>query len=140
MGHAINPGVSLLTNAPGCLRSLAGFACALVLLASAHAVAPFTFRSGQLKNEPLKEEKTIKGQRLTAYRPEVAAIHRKTPKEMPATYGRKHEGNQKPSLRSAPFRDAGRGGGRPIRVQDRWDALKLAKDRRLLPDRRGRSY
>jgi hypothetical protein len=134
--------VTLLSTAPGRRRSLAVFACAIVALGSAHAVAPFTFPSGQLKNEPLKQETTMRGQKLTAYHPERAEIHRKSPKEMPASYERQREGNQKPAPRPAPFRYAGPGGGKPIRVKDRWDARQLARDRTLLPDRRGdyRSY
>jgi hypothetical protein len=116
---------------------LAGLAIAGVLLASSHAVAPFTFPSGQKQNDPLKEGKTIKGEKLTAYRPETAAIHRKGPKEMPANYSRPIVGHQKPSTRPPPFRYLGGAGGRPLHVSDRWDAVMLARDRSLLPDRRG---
>lgn len=130
------PAVTLLSAAPRCLRSLAGFACAIVLLASAHAVAPFKFPSAQLRNEPLKEEKSIKGQKLTAYHPESAAIHRKSPKEMPANYSRPQKGNHKTAPRPAPLRYA-KGGGKPARTHDKWDADQLARNPSLLPSRRG---
>jgi hypothetical protein len=131
--------VTLLSTASGCLRSLAGFACAVALLTSAYGVAPFTFPSGQSKSEGLKEAKTIKGQKLTAYRPEPAQIHRKSPKEMPANFERPREGNEKPAPRPAPFHYL-KGNGRPIHVSDRWDKMMLARDRSLLPDRRGHGY
>jgi hypothetical protein len=134
--RAISPAVILLSTAPACRRWLAGFACAIALVTGAQAVAPFRFPTGQKNNQPLREEKSMKGYKLTAYRPERAAIHRKGPKEMPASYSRPIKGNQRPASRPAPFRYVSKGEGKPIRVNDRWDPARLATDRNLLPDRR----
>lgn len=79
-------------TAPGRRYWLAGLACALLAIPSAHAVSRFQFPSGNKKPQSLKAERSIKGQKLPPYRATQAPSDRKGPKEEPAYYLRKQEG------------------------------------------------